>query len=354
MKQRKLHICGIAAMTALLLCVQPWSVCAEDSMEILPETLWNTEPDGHTEEVMPEALLPVTVGVSTSDHIRIMLDPGHFGSYYNASTVVKGYYESVMNWKLSNYLKTELEALGVEVGMTKSTLDEDPLLKERGFASQGYDFFLSLHSNASSSAYEDYPMAICYQDLKWTTIDDTSREVGQLLTDTVTEVMGTRQKGIIWGKLGTKDFDGNGVLDDEWYTVLSGARYVRTPGVLMEHSFHTNYNATIWLMNDENLKKLAKREAEVLTAYFTEKKAKEQLIICKGDVDEDGMVSVEDAARVLHYYASERVKGRSAEILNGNAIATADFNNDGEITVEDAVCILQYYAEVSAGQNEFA
>ena len=45
--------------------------------------------------------------------IKIMIDPGH-ANYYNPSTVVNGYYESVMTWTLSNYLKEELEALGVQ------------------------------------------------------------------------------------------------------------------------------------------------------------------------------------------------------------------------------------------------
>lgn len=30
--------------------------------------------------------------------IKIMLDPGHAGSYFNASPVVPGYYESRMAW----------------------------------------------------------------------------------------------------------------------------------------------------------------------------------------------------------------------------------------------------------------
>jgi len=268
-----------ALFTAALLCCQPYSVFAEDAnrtptewMAYLEQTDSSLEDYGSTESAYDTAYMPIVGAEEENPQIvKIMIDPGHAG-YYNPSTVVSGYYESVMTWTLSNYLKEELEALGVQADLTKTSLQDDPDLQPRGHMSAGYDFFLSVHSNAASYSSIDYPVAICYQNLDWTTIDDTSREVGQILTDTVTKVMGTQQAGIIWQRLSDNDRDGNGVHDDEWYGVLCGARYVGTPGVLMEHSFHTNYRATVWLMQDSNLRKLAKEEAAVLADYFKAKK----------------------------------------------------------------------------------
>lgn len=200
--------------------------------------------------------------------ITVMIDPGHAGYTYNPSTVYRSYYESVMNWKLSNFLKEELEALGAHADLTKESITDDPGLIPRGNMSRGYDFFISIHSNACNNSSLDQPVAVCYQNLEWTDIDDTSREIGQLMTELVAEVMNTNHPGEIYQRLSNEDRDGNGTWDDEWYGVLCGARYVGTPGILMEHSFHTNYRATVWLSNEDNLRRMAKEEAALIYKYF--------------------------------------------------------------------------------------
>lgn len=386
--------------TAVSLCCRPYSVFADDTnpspsewMMYLAQTDFNSEDYGETEFAYDTKGFPI-VRAEYEDPalVKIMIDPGHAG-YYNPSTVVNGYYESVMTWTLSNYLKEELEALGVQADLTKTSLQDDPDLQPRGHMSAGYDFFLSVHSNAASYSSLDYPTAICYQNLDWTTIDDTSREVGQILTDTVTNVMGTQQKGIIWQRLSVNDRDGNGVYDDEWYGVLCGARYVGTPGVLMEHSFHTNYRSTVWLMQDSNLRKLAHEEAAVLADYFKAKKAEEistmtttadtmetttgttteTTVVTEttttapltttepvmtttvpdaerkiGDVDGDGLIMIEDAEQILTYYA-QNAASLSQVFPTVIQQTAADFNGDHEITIEDATSVLQCYAEQAAG-----
>ncbi|MGN0630020.1 MAG: N-acetylmuramoyl-L-alanine amidase, partial [Ruminococcus sp.] len=142
--------------------------------------------------------------------IKVMIDPGH-NAYENRSPVYSSYYESVMTWKLSNYLKEELELLGVHADLTKYSLEEKPALQTRGHKSKGYDFFISIHSNAASYSSIDRPVALCYQNLSWTTIDDTSREIGGLLANKVAEVMQTNQKGVISQRKSVQDRDGNDV-----------------------------------------------------------------------------------------------------------------------------------------------
>lgn len=291
--------------------------------------------------------------------VKVMIDPGHYG-YYNPSPVYRSYYESVMNWKLSNYLKDELEALGAHADLTKSSLDENPDLIPRGNKSKGYDFFISIHSNAASYSSIDEPVAICYQNLEWTTIDDTSREIGQLMTDKVAEVMQTKDKGITYQRLSVEDRDGNGVWDDEWYGVLCGARYVGTPGILLEHSFHTNYRATVWLSNDNNLKKMAKEEALLIFNYFTEKKAKETPVrtdpipqeeYIPGDVDGNGKITLNDAILILEYY-SQNSTGIEAKFIQNQDNAyyeelvfkAADINEDNIINIDDAIKVLLLYS----------
>lgn len=304
------------------------------------------------EVISPSEELPVNDSIKDLDKrvIKVMIDPGHY-SYYNQSPVYSPYWESVMTWKLSNYLQEELQAFGVHADLTKDSLDEDPSLNDRGFSSKGYDFFISMHSNAGAASYVDQPLAIIYQDLPWTTIDDTSREIGELLAVTVSDVMETNQKGITYQRKGTGDWDRNGIMDDEWYSVLFGSRYVGTPGILLEHSFHTNYRATLWLYDDDNLKKLAKEEATVIFKYFSEKKANEYTSsVFLGDVNNDSIIDASDASLVLKEYSVASTGEKS--VLSDELKKAADVNSDGIIDSSDASEILGFYSFVSTGGME--
>lgn len=327
--------------------------------------------------VPPPEELPVNDSIKGLDEwtVKIMIDPGHF-SNYNQSPVYSPYWESIMTWKLSNYLQKELQALGAHADLTKQSLDEDPELNDRGFCSKGYDFFISIHSNAASYSYIDSPLALVHQDLPWTDIDDISRDMGTILGNKVAEVMQTNQKAEIWARKGTDDHDRNGVMDDEWYSVLFGSRYVGTPGILLEHSYHTNYRATIWLYNDNNLKKLAKEEAALIFKYFTEKKEHEFSMTTAvvssvntetsstvvttttdssqssvkpalGDVNGDGVIDSSDASCVLEEYALISTGSQGA--FGGVKMAAADINADGAVDSSDASLILEFYAFLSVG-----
>ncbi|MBQ8926818.1 MAG: N-acetylmuramoyl-L-alanine amidase [Oscillospiraceae bacterium] len=186
--------------------------------------------------------------------IRICLDAGHYGKY-NRSTVVASYYESDFTWKFHLLLKAELEKRGVEVLTTRPNQETDRGLEDRGRASQGYDLFLSIHSNACGNAYTDAPLACC-------AINGSTDVLGQRLADTIAQVMETRQGGEIWKRVGD-----NG----DYYGVIRGAAAVGTPGILLEHSYHTNLRSTLWLMDDANLQRMAVAEADVLCDYFDNK-----------------------------------------------------------------------------------
>lgn len=275
-----------------------------------------------------------------------MIDPGHY-DHYNQSPVYAPYWESIMTWKLSNYLQEELQALGVHADLTKNSLEEDPLLNDRGFSSKGYDFFISMHSNAGAYEYMDQPLAFVYQELPWTTIDDTSKELGGLLAEKISDVMQTNQKGSVARRAGTGDWDNNGILDDEWYSVLFGSRFVGTAGILLEHSFHTNYRATIWLYNDENLKKLAKEEANVIYDYFSRIKPQD---FTTGDINGDGIIDANDASEILTYYTE--ISADTEKILNDRVKALSDVNSDGIVDSADASIILSFYSYISTEGTE--
>lgn len=198
---------------------------------------------------------------------RITLDAGHYGNY-NRSPVKKTYYESRMNWSLHLKLKAALEKYGFEVVTTRSDVEKDRALVERGKAAKGSVFFISIHSNACGTESVDYPVAYGYVDDAANKIDDVSRDLGGLLAEVVEDTMGTRQDGRVATRKASCDRNGDGRLNDEYYGVLHGAKNVNVPGIILEHSFHTNTAATNWLSSEANLQKLAEAEAAVIAEYF--------------------------------------------------------------------------------------
>lgn len=199
--------------------------------------------------------------------IRIMLDPGHAGEFYNASPVVEGYYESRIMWSLAEKLKNALEKRGFQVKLTRQNINDDPPLTERGSLSAGYDLFLSLHSNAAASPLPDAPWIICFSPDGKTDLDERSLAVGKALGGIISNVMGISDpfyytKGVDF------DRDGNGFIDDEYYGVLFGAKSVGVPGVILEHGFHTNPKCAKWLLSEDNLTLLAEAEADALAKFY--------------------------------------------------------------------------------------
>ena len=195
---------------------------------------------------------------------KICLDAGHYGKY-NRSPVVKDYYESNMNWKLHLMLKKYLEGYGFEVITTREEQEKDLALYDRGKTAKGCDLFMSLHSNAAYST-GDVPDGGVHKNEYvdrvdiYATLDGRVHDLAKRLADKIVDVMGTDQGG----NVKTKKSGSGG----EYYGVLRGAAAVGVPGMLVEHSFHTNTRAAKWLLDEANLDKLAKAEAEILAEYF--------------------------------------------------------------------------------------
>ena len=272
-------------------------------------------------------------------NMRILLDPGHYGDWYNQSTTkYKEYYESRFTWKFTNMLKTALEKFGVRVGLTRQK-DQDVGLVDRGKMAQGYDLFLSLHSNAVGNRVDektDYAVAYIMLDDgdKLTTYDNISRELGLKLAQCVKITMNLNQDGIIQTRQMEYDRNGNGKLDaeDEYYGVLYGARQVKTPGIILEHSFHTNTRSTQWLLNDSNLQKMADAEAQTIALYFglREKAKMTAFWLCDGTLE-------------ITYAGADGVNLRSGLSMTANNVVGVLYKNEKRRVVQGI--------KMSDGQN---
>ena len=186
--------------------------------------------------------------------MKICLDAGHYGKY-NQSPANRHYYESKMTWKLHLLQKKYLEEYGIKVITTRESQEKDLSLYERGASSKGCDLFISDHSNAVGTGINndvDYPAAYC-------AIDGRADGIGMALAQCVERVMRTRQPARIEHRRGQHG---------DYYGVLRGATAVGTPGLILEHSFHTNAQIADWLLQEKNLERLAREEAAAIALYY--------------------------------------------------------------------------------------
>lgn len=198
---------------------------------------------------------------------KIMLDPGHAGYYYNKSPVNDYYYESRAMWELAHHLSKALINRGFDVDMTRYSINDDPELTQRGRCAKGYDLFISLHSNAAANAVADAPWLIHYSSDDMTWVDEESKKIALALGPVISETMGVSAP-YYYTKACDFDRDGDGRIGDEYYGVLFGAKSVGVPGLIIEHSFHTNAKAAEWLLSEKNLITLAEAEADALARYY--------------------------------------------------------------------------------------
>ena len=135
--------------------------------------------------------------------------------------------------------------------------------------------FISDHSNAVGSGMNETVDYVAVYHLTNDTkvkCDDISKEIAEALAPAMAKVMETTKGYKVLSRLSDRDKNGDGALNDNYYGVLNGARSVNTPGLIIEHGFHTNTRNVQWLLNDANLDKLAKVEANVIASYFSGQK----------------------------------------------------------------------------------
>jgi N-acetylmuramoyl-L-alanine amidase len=198
----------------------------------------------------------------------IKLDPGHAG-YYNRG-YYKSYYESVFTYKFYKRLRYYLEQYpSIAVSGTKTSLNNDPLVYTRGLMAKGYDLFISLHSNSGARS-ANYPLAIVSSG---SVLQSQAKPLSVKLAQSVQSTMGTSQSYQIWQK---KQKDGR-----DWYGVIRGSAAVGVPGIILEHSFHSNPRSCRWLLNSTNINRMAKNEATVIANHYGMTKSRTSVLTPK-------------------------------------------------------------------------
>lgn len=269
----------------------------------------------------------------------VCLDAGHYGKY-NRSPVVPEYYESDMNWKLQNLLKAELEKYGIQVKTARADKDKDLARVARGKASKDADLFISLHSNAASAESTKYVVAMYQVDDNCGEMDEQSKAFAAKIAKTVGEVMGLPYQ--TWVTKSSADRDGNGYKDD-YYGVLRGAHTVHTPGVIIEHGFHTNTATAKWLLVEANLQKLAVAEAKTIAEWF--------------DVQKEAQLpDIKFSITLQELY--EGMKGEQVkalqQLLMANGIELPKYGADGDFGAETKTGVIEYQRKVGLDADGIA
>lgn len=240
--------------------------------------------------------------------LKIVIDPGHYTGYNKG--VAAGYCEGNAVYKLAQYLKEELQSGTdqVEVIVTKGTMEENTGVFERGkvAVNAGATVFLSLHSNAVGDAakYEKAYGVSVYRSL----FLPDSEDLGKKLADAVVAVMApvtgvTYSRGVLTRKSNTTGKDYYGVIRgavNSAGTVAQASAGTVKHAFIIEHGFHTNSRECAFLAVDDNLKKIARAEANTIKEHFG--------IIAGGLPDHAGLSimgeSVATEAQLLAYLAA--------------------------------------------------
>lgn len=186
--------------------------------------------------------------------IKVLIDPGHAPG--NANKGPTGYYEYQGVWKISKYLKEILMTKGVHVDFTR-TWEQDPALIERGQQASGYDLFISEHTNAydgSANGVEVYYDYTKPQD----------EDFAEKMAAKVSAVMGNLSRGAKTRVYTEKDKIYN------YYGVIRGAADTNCMHILLiESGFHDNKADEAFLKIDDNLKRIAEAQANVICEFLS-------------------------------------------------------------------------------------
>lgn len=150
--------------------------------------------------------------------IKVLIDAGHGqGSAHNRGYKGKKWRnEGDGNFYFALLLKKELEAYGIHVGLTRTSIGQNPSLTARGNSAKGYDLFMSLHTNAGGGTGVEI-----YED-----VNARATALAKNLCSTIAGTLGIANRGVKYRYNGKSN----------WYGVLYANK--AKAGMLVEHCFH--------------------------------------------------------------------------------------------------------------------
>ncbi|HHX69014.1 MAG TPA: N-acetylmuramoyl-L-alanine amidase [Gallicola sp.] len=147
-----------------------------------------------------------------------------------------------------------MEAYGIKVGTTRSSIGKDPSLTSRGQSANGYDLFISLHTNALNGSAKGVEI---YED-----VNARATSLATNLTKTISSTLGTSNRGVKYRYYGANTSGVN--PKSNYYGVLRNN--AAPAGMLIEHCFHDNLSDVT--KYESKAETLAKNMASTIASYY--------------------------------------------------------------------------------------
>ena len=221
-----------------------------------------------------------------AEDLVIVLDPGHGGSEGGATRTLNGktYREEIINMKIANYCKAELETYaGVKVYLTRSSVNQGSQDRETrlNIAKKKHaDALVSLHINATGS-YSQTSTTGAYccvpSSRKWPASKSvTAQEARDLASSILKELhsqTGLRNNGFwIDDELGILVFgqkNNYSAAQAKRWNMTKSEINTRIPSLIVEHCFVNNPNdCRKHLNNDAQIKKMAVADAAGIAKFY--------------------------------------------------------------------------------------
>lgn len=185
--------------------------------------------------------------------MKILLNAGHGpGKAHNRGALY--FNEGDNNYYYSLELKKELETYErVQVDLVRKNINDNPTLVQRSAMGQGYDLYLSIHSNAATPDVRGTEV--------WDSVERPNRVLAKAICDVTAELFNHRNRGVKY-KEGQPGFN--------WYGEL---RFNKAKSaMIVENGFHTNHDDCLFFKNNHRLLAIAQARA-IASFYGLKKKA---------------------------------------------------------------------------------
>ncbi|MCI8397330.1 MAG: hypothetical protein HFJ52_06920 [Clostridia bacterium] len=289
---------------------------------------------------------------STCLGVTIVLDSGHGGKDPGSINQNLGLYERNQVWKITNYLKGYLEEYkDTKVYMTypKYTETGDTLTRARRseiMKNYNADLGISLHIDSSTNTSLRGATAYVSGHPKF---KSSMTKLGNNMLANLSK-LGIKSNGV-QTRIDTTEPPYEDGTPRDYYAMLMYPTEYGIPAILFEHCYISNSEDCKFIDSDEDLKKIAKADADAIANYLklVKKSDENTSDIDKtyvgqkaignylyGDINKDGKVDTKDARLALLNYVGK-------EKLTDEQKLLGDVNKDNKVDTKDARQILLFY-----------
>lgn len=319
--------------------------------------------------------------------LTVVLDPGHGG--IDPGAINGQIYESNVTLKIAKYLKEYLNQYeGVSVNLTHGGITNGELtVFDRAIIARdkNADLFISLHVNSSTSS--DVNGAEVYVTAN-TSLDKYNKETSNLGNKILENLkkLGIEKRGV-FTKLLTRDTTdrySDGTMADYYGIIRYAMRGTKiddgviwpegkqpaniqngegVPTILIEHCFISSSKDIAYIDSEEDIKKLAKADADAIVAQYglklkgqtnnIEKNDEKMIIKTLPSVTKEELVKylnidnytmLDISGNTLNKADEKVATGYKIKIQNKNytIIKMGDVNGDGKVMAIDALSILKH------------